>query len=59
MTNEQKRLNEFARLVKDMRQAQKQYFRERGGDNLEASKKLEKMVDRKIESILEPRLFDD
>lgn len=41
-------LTDFERLVKDMRTAQKAYFRSRASSALEAAKRLEKEVDRHI-----------
>jgi hypothetical protein len=50
---------ELARLVYNMRRAQKQYFKTRGSDALEESKRLEKEVDSKVKEILwgQSRLF--
>lgn len=50
MVNEQ--LKQFADIVKDMRDAQKEYFRTRSVDALNLSKQREKMVDLVIEEIL-------
>jgi hypothetical protein len=43
---------ELARLVTEMRDAQKKYFRDRGQGDLEASKRLEREVDRAAKEIL-------
>lgn len=45
-------LIQFAGLVKNMRDAQKQYFRMRTPNYLERSKALEKEVDSQAEKIL-------
>ena len=42
---EVERLREFAKLVVDMRNAQKAYFRDRRPSDLTESKRLEKIVD--------------
>ena len=55
------KLMEFAQLTKDMRSAQKHYFRTRSNDALETSKALERRVDRAVEEILlltVPSIFD-
>lgn len=41
-------LHDFFSLVKEMREAQKSYFRSRDGNALEKSKRLEKEVDSEI-----------
>ena len=54
-------LNDLARLVKEMRLKQKQWFNPntRTRDTLEESKALERQVDRAIEEVLgQPSLFD-
>lgn len=43
--------SDFIKLVADMRHAQKEYFRTRSGDALEASKRLEKAVDTAIRTM--------
>ena len=43
---------EFTELVRDMRQAQRQYFKTRNPEILEKSKQLEKAVDSEIEAQL-------
>ena len=47
-------------MVKDMRQAQKTYFKTRRFDDLEASKKLEAAVDRAVQEVEDGQmsLFD-
>lgn len=54
-------LKEFAALVAEMRDAQREYFRTRSGEVLERSKKLEKQVDHALKDINnnQPRLFDE
>lgn len=42
-------LNDFERLVKRMREMQKQYFRTRDANTLRESKNLEREVDRVLE----------
>lgn len=51
-------ITELARLVAEMRTAQRAYFRTRSESNLKAAKDLEAKVDRKIADLLEPRLFE-
>ena len=46
-------LKSFAELVKRMREAQTAYFKSRSRDILIVSKKLEALVDRHIEIILQ------
>ena len=46
---------EFRTLVRDMREAQKEYFRQRNRDVLVRSKQLEKLVDAALK---EPENFD-
>jgi hypothetical protein len=41
-------LEEFAKLVAEMRSAQKEYFRTRSTSSLETSKRLEKQVDQAL-----------
>ena len=49
---------ELAKLVADMRNAQKEYFRIRSGPALEKSKQLEKRVDAAVKELLDqPQLF--
>ncbi len=51
----------LARLVRDMRQHQKDYFRTKSGEELTASKDYEKRVDAAVKEVLEPTgpdLFD-
>lgn len=49
---------ELAKLVADMRNAQKEYFRTRSGPALEKSKQLEKRVDTAVKELLDqPQLF--
>ena len=45
-------LRELAELVLAMRNAQKEYFRTRTGDALEASKRLERIVDNAVREAL-------
>lgn len=42
-------MKDFMKLVEDMRNAQKEYFRTRSRDVLEKSKQLERQVDAEIE----------
>lgn len=49
---------ELARLVADMRRAQKEYFRTKSSGALERSKSLERQVDQAVqEAIEQPSLF--
>lgn len=41
----------FEKLVRDMREAQKRYFRDRGMDALRDAKSLERRVDEELERI--------
>lgn len=52
-------LQEFARLVRDMRHNQRRYFATRKWDVLERSKELERKVDEVVEKVLDdtPELF--
>lgn len=50
--------NSLAMLVRDMRAAQKTYFRERTGNALAEAKRLERQVDMAIKAILEPETED-
>lgn len=50
-------MNDFTNLVKQMRIAQKEYFKSRNFTVLEKSKKLERAVDAEINKILNPELF--
>ena len=49
--SKRKVFNEFFNLVDDMRQAQRNYFARRTGDNLIKSKHLERAVDELIKKI--------
>jgi hypothetical protein len=52
-------LKAFARLVNEMRQAQKEYFRTRSPAALERSKQLEKRVDEATADVFrQPTFFD-
>jgi hypothetical protein len=52
--------NELARLVLNMRKAQKAYFKSRSSVVLEESKRLERQVDLAVEECLShPTLFGD
>lgn len=51
-------LIEFATLVRKLREAQRQFFKTRASPYLYESKALERIVDRKIEELLSPGLFD-
>lgn len=54
------RLRQLAMLVRDVRAAQKRYFRERTTDALTASKSLESKLDRMAADVLDapaPSLF--
>ncbi len=46
-------LEEFAKLVREMREAQNAYFRNRTRDNLEKSMAIEKRVDEETSQILD------
>ena len=48
---------EFIKLVADMRQAQRTYFRDRSPAALDLSKKLERQVDAAITEAKESSLF--
>lgn len=50
-------MNEFEKLVAEMRTAQKEYFRHRGTIALTTSKRLEKQVDDHLDSLTNPKLF--
>lgn len=51
-------MDDFATLVKQMRRAQKRYFRERSPQTLNESKDLERRVDRALEAMVAtPGLF--
>jgi mitochondrial fission protein ELM1 len=54
-------LSEFAQLVKDMRTAQKSYFKTRNNIDLETSKRLEKQVDAALEAMTskQTQMFSD
>ena len=47
-------VEELARLVNEMRTAQKEYFRTRSGSALENSKRLERKVDEAVGEVLRP-----
>lgn len=53
-------LRQFAGLVAEMRNAQRAYFRTKGMNALEMSKRLEKQVDKALVDLLSPQgtLFD-
>ena len=44
---------ELARIVRDMRQAQRTYFADRNTENLQVSKTRERAVDRLLADIIE------
>lgn len=46
-------VKELAKKVKEVRNAQKHYFKNRTPENLEFSKYLEKELDKEVESILD------
>lgn len=50
-TNYYNELHDFTKLVAEMRAAQKAYFRNRDGNNLEKAKRLEKEVDNRIREL--------
>ena len=52
-------MEEFAALVQEMRNAQREYFRTRSPTALEAAKRLEKRVDQALKEIADrqPLLF--
>lgn len=50
-------MEEFVRLVAEMRQAQRDYFKSRSPEALERAKNLERQVDEKTKFFLEPPLF--
>lgn len=53
-------LDALARLVAEMRRAQKEYFRTRSSTTLEESKRLEKSVDAAVrECLSQPTLFGE
>jgi hypothetical protein len=52
-------LEELARLVAEMRRAQRSYFRNRSTAKLEESKRLERRLDAAVEEVLgQPSLFE-
>ncbi len=52
-------LRSLARLVGEMREAQRRHFRTRSQGDLDASKALERRVDQAVREVLEqPSLFD-
>lgn len=48
----------FWQLVFDMRTAQKRYFRTRSHDDLQESKRLERLVDEELKADGQKSLFD-
>lgn len=52
-------ITELAELVRQMRDAQRTYFRERSPQALSVSKELERCVDRAVDDVLDkqPKLF--
>jgi len=48
-------INEYAKLVNEMRTAQKDFFRTRSGTALEQSKRLERQVDEATRNIFDSR----
>lgn len=50
-------LEELARLVREMRGHQKDYFKTRSWSSLELSKDRERAVDAAVSEILDPSLF--
>jgi len=50
-------MEEFIKLVKDMRTTQKEYFKSRSGASLSKARMLERQVDAKIEAFNNPDLF--
>lgn len=54
-------IKEFAKLVTDMRHAQKSYYRTRSSTALEDSKRAERIVDEALQNMNDnqPRLFED
>lgn len=53
-------IDDFAKLVSEMREMQRTFFRTRDGKLIERCKVLEKQVDQACEEILnkQPRLFE-
>lgn len=53
-------IDDLAQLVRDMRQAQCTYFRDRSPQALSRSKELERRVDRAVSEVLDkqPKLFE-
>ncbi len=53
------KLDELALLVRQMRDAQRTYFRERSPQALSTSKELERRIDRVVADVLDkqPKLF--
>ena len=49
-------MDEFCELVKQMREAQKRYFRTRDANDLNESKRLEREVDKAIKDYVESKL---
>lgn len=55
-------LQELAKQIKAMRDAQRKYFRDRSPQNLNASKDLERRLDQDVADVLDekgPSLYDD
>ena len=52
MANNSKKMHDFVELVLQMRQAQKDYFRDRSQQALSYSKELERRVDKAASDIL-------
>jgi hypothetical protein len=46
-------MDDFLKLIQDMRQAQRDYFRSRTSENLQKSKELERRVDAEVKSLLD------
>ena len=54
-------MKEFIKLIEEMRNAQKEYFKGRNYQSLEKSKRLERQVDFKVKEYLDTQLniFDN
>ena len=52
-------MNDFEKLVLEMRNAQKEYFKHRGTIALQTSKKLEREVDQHLSNITNPKMNFD
>lgn len=50
-------MNDFEKLVAEMRKAQTEYFRHRGTIALKTAKKLERDVDEHLSNITQPKMF--